>query len=88
LLLCNLPNLQISMTNLVLELQREAADPQVRVDDLLRRAIEVATTLGIDDFRVWASKELQGYVGDTTTPAYRRVTGVLRAFHPAAAGFP
>ena len=56
-------------------------DPNVRVDDLLRKAIVVATTLGIDDFRVWAAKELEGYVGDTTTPAYRKVTGVLRVFH-------
>jgi hypothetical protein len=88
LLVCNLLNLHISMTNLVLELQHEATDPQVRVDDLLRKAVEVATTLGIDDFRVWASKELQGYVGDTTTPAYRRVTGVLRAFHPRSGWIP
>ena len=71
------------MTSLVLELQHEAMDPQVRVDDLLRKAVVVATTLGIDDFRVWAAKELQGYAGDTTTPAYRQVIGVVRAFHPA-----
>jgi hypothetical protein len=70
------------MTSLVLELQHEAMDPDVRVDDLLRKAVAVATTLGIDDFRVWATNELQGYAGDTTTPAYRHVTGVLRAFHP------
>jgi len=43
----------------------------------------VATTLGIDDFRAWAAQELQGYAGDTTTPAYRQVTGVLRAYHPS-----
>jgi hypothetical protein len=70
------------MTSLVLELQHEAMDPNVRVDDLLRKAVVVATTLGIDDFRAWAAKELQGYAGDPTTPAYRQVTGVLRAFHP------
>jgi hypothetical protein len=70
------------MTSLVLELQHEATDPKVRVDDLLRKAVEVAITLGIDDFRVWAAKELQGYAGDTRTPDYRRVTGVLRVYHP------
>ena len=69
------------MTSLVLELQHEATDSTVRVDDLLRKAVEVATTLGIEDFRAWAAKELQGYAGDSTTPPYRRVTGVLRVFH-------
>jgi hypothetical protein len=56
------------MTSPVLELQHEAMDSSVRVDDLLRKAVAVATTLGSDDFRVWAAKELQGYAGDTTTP--------------------
>ena len=71
------------MTSLFLELKHEALDPSVRVDDLLRKAVEVATTLGIDEFRVWAANELQGYAGDATTPAYRRVTGVARAFDPS-----
>ena len=52
------------MTSLVLELQQEARDPSVRVDNLLLKAVVVATTLGIDDFRAWAEKELQGYAGD------------------------
>ena len=76
------------MTSLVLELQHEAMDPKVRVDALLRKAVVVATTLGIDDFRVWAAKELEGYAGDTTTPAYRKVTGVLRVFHPKRGWIP
>ena len=70
------------MTSLVLELRHEATDPSVRVDKLLRKAVTVATTLGSDDFRVWAAKELEGYAGDTTIPSYRRVTGLVRAFHP------
>ena len=76
------------MTSLVLELQHEAMDPEIRVDALLRKAVEVATMLDIDDFRVWAANELQGYAGDTTTPAYRRVTGVLRAYHPTRGWIP
>ena len=63
-------------------------DSSIRVDDLLRKAVVVATTLGIDDFGVWAAKELQGYGGDTTTPAYRRITGVLRAYHPSHGWIP
>ena len=76
------------MTSPVLELQHEAMDSSIRVDDLLRKAVVVATTLGSDDFRAWAAKELQGYAGDTTTPAYRRVTGVLRAYHPSHGWIP
>lgn len=76
------------MTSLALELQQEATDPNVRVDDLLRKAVVVATTLGSDDFRVWAEKELEGYTGDTTPPAYRQVTGVVRAFHPSRGWIP
>ena len=76
------------MTTPVLELQHEAMDPGVRVADLLRKAVAVATTLGIDDFRVWAAKELQGYADHITPPAYRQVTGVVRAFHPSRGWIP
>jgi AbiTii len=76
------------MTSLVLDLQHAAKDPNVRLDDLLRQAVVVATTLGIDDFRAWAANELNGYAGDTTMPAYRQVTGVLRAFHPGRGWIP
>ena len=78
----------MTITTLAIELQHEAMDPTVRVDALLQKAVAVATTLGIDDFRVWAAKELQGYAGDTTTPAYRRITGVLRVFHPRRGWIP
>jgi len=81
-------NPTIAMTSSVLELQHEAMDPGVRVDDLVRKAVEVATELGIDDFRVWATHELQGYPGHTTPPAYRQVTGVLRAYHPTRGWIP
>ena len=76
------------MTSPVLELQHEALDPSVRVDDLLRRAVAVATALDNHDFRAWAEKELHGYAGDITTPAYRQVTGVIRAFHPTRGWIP
>ena len=76
------------MTSPALELQHEAKDPNVRVDDLLRKAVAIATTLGADDFRVWAEKELQGYAEDTTIPAYRQVTGLVRAFHPSRGWIP
>jgi hypothetical protein len=76
------------MTSPVLDLQHEAQDPSVRVDDLLRKAVKVATTLGSDEFRVWAEHELHGYAGDTTIPAYRQVTGVVRAFHPTRGWVP
>lgn len=70
------------MTSLVLELQREAMDPGVRVSDLLRRAVVVAAKLGIDEFQEWARRELTGYVADNPIPSYRRVSGALRAHNP------
>ncbi len=57
-------------------------DPEVRVSDLLRRAVVVAAKLGIDEFQEWASRELTGYVGDKPVPSYRRVSGALRAHNP------
>ena len=70
------------MTSLVLELQRDAMDPEVRVSDLLRRAMVVAAKLGIGEFHEWARGELAGYAGDKPVPSYRRVTGALRAHNP------
>lgn len=70
------------MTSLVLELQRDAMDPEVRVTDLLRRAVVVAVKLGIQEFQEWASGELTGYVGDRPIPPYRRVSGTLSAHNP------
>ena len=70
------------MTSLVLELQREAMDPQARLSDILRKAVVVATKLGIDEFKSWAESELKGYGRDTGIPSYRKVHGEMKAHNP------
>ncbi len=68
--------------SLVLELQHEAMNPNVRVADLLRKSLVVAAKLGIGDFSAWAQQELAGYLHTEQTPTYRRVRGELRAHNP------
>lgn len=69
------------MNSLVLDLQREAMNPQTRVTDLLRKAIVVASKLGIEDFNKWAENELRGYDKESP-PSYRKVRGELKAHNP------
>ena len=51
------------MSSLVLELQQEAMNSSVAVSDLLRKAVVVATKLGIKEFKQWANDELNGIEG-------------------------
>lgn len=68
--------------SLVLELQHEAMNSNVRVADLLRKSVVVAAKLGIAEFGAWAERELAGYSRTDQVPAYRRVRGELRAHNP------
>lgn len=66
---------------LVLQLQHLATDNSTDVTELLRKALVVATKLGLGAFREWADHELHGYdSGDV--PKYRRVHADLRAMNP------
>ena len=69
------------MTSLVLELQRDALNPDVRCGDLLRKAFFVARKLQVAEFAEWISCEMNGYVGKQT-PDYRRISGQLRVMNP------
>ena len=69
------------MGSLVLELQREALDGKVRVSDLLRKALVVASKLKVKEFDEWAKNELQGY-NTASMPSYRLVKGEIKAFNP------
>lgn len=68
--------------SLVLELQRDALDPAVRVSDLLRKSVVVASKLGIAELGEWAERELEGFTGVTDVPPYRHVRGELKAHNP------
>jgi hypothetical protein len=71
------------MKSLVLELQREAMNPDARLSDVLRKALVVATKLAVAEFKTWAESELKGYRdGQQEIPAYRKVAGSLKAWNP------
>jgi hypothetical protein len=68
------------VSSLVLELQAAAMDPNVKVADILRKALAVATKLGLSEFQVWCENELDGYQGPGV-PGYRRLEGQIKARH-------
>jgi len=70
------------MKSLVLELQREAMNPNSRLSDVLRKAMVVATKLKVQDLRAWVEAELKGYTNDQEIPLYRKVNGTLKAWNP------
>jgi len=70
------------MSSVVLELQREAMNPQARLADVFRKALVVATKLSLDDFRLWVENELNGYAKESPVPAYRQILGELKAYNP------
>lgn len=70
------------MSSLVSELQKEAIDSKIKLSDTLRKALLVATKLGLHDFREWINKELKGYNTDDPSPDYRKVRGTVKYFNP------
>ena len=67
------------MKSLVLELQREAMNPNSSMSDVLRKAMVVATKLKVQDLKAWVETELKGYIKDQEIPSYRKVNGTLKA---------
>lgn len=64
--------------SLVLELQRNAADPHTDLPGVLRQALLVATKLDAQDFKEWIRSELNGYL-HTDVPEYRRIRCQVKA---------
>ena len=69
------------MPSLVIELQQGAMDPNAKVSDLLRKALVVATKLGLEEFKIWIELELKGY-GSQEVPEYRKIHGEVKAENP------
>ena len=67
---------------IVIELQRLASDGTCPVDELLRKALIVATKLQISDFKEWINHELNGYSPDADVPKYRNIQSTLRVMNP------
>ena len=69
------------MTGIILELQKEATDANVRISDLLRKALLVAKKLKITEIEQWLMSELNGYDDGADIPQYRHVNGQIKAFN-------
>jgi len=67
---------------IVLQLQKQALDGNIRVTDLLRKALVVAKKLNISEFEKWVSLELNGYENSLEVPEYRQVIGQPKAWNP------
>jgi hypothetical protein len=70
------------MTSLVQQLQQAALDEKVRLGALLRKALVVASKLGVSDFETWARYELDGYGTEIPVPEYRYIRGSPKCFNP------
>jgi len=76
------------MSSVVLELQRDALDPNVRVSDLLRKALVVAQKLSLTEFAQVIDAELKGYRGEDDIPSYRELSGEVRGLNPVRGWVP
>lgn len=74
------------MASLISDLKMATVDPENRVSDLLRRALLIANKLGLDEFREWTHKELNGYTEEETEagalPPYRMLRAIVQGFNP------
>jgi len=69
------------MNSIVIELQRNSVDPQILVEELLRKAYIVCKKLDIPNIEQWISSELNGYIEGAEIPEYRIVHGIVKAFN-------
>ena len=67
---------------LVLALEADCLDPNVSIQEVLRKALVVARKLSLTDARTWIEKELNGYVENDEPPRHRLLTGEIVAWNP------
>lgn len=70
------------MSGLVAELQADALNKEIRVSDLLRKALVVSRKLAIHQIEEWLKRELNGYSDTDDLPDYRTIQGETKAFNP------
>ncbi len=68
------------MTGLIQEIQRDALDPNVPTDALLRRVKLAAAKLNLENLEKWVEQELNGYSGEL--PSYRKLFGQPAGWNP------
>lgn len=67
--------------SIVLELQMLASASSSDLSELLRKALIVATKLGLKDFQQWVANELNGYA-EVEVPGYRVIRAEIVAENP------
>ncbi len=70
------------MTGLVFELQRDSLNSEIRVSNLLRKALVISKKLNIIEIEEWLNKELDGYLLTDDIPKYRTVRGEVKVWNP------
>ena len=65
---------------IVIQLQEEALNDAVNIENLLRKAFLVARKLQLKDFEEWIVCEQNGY--KTEVPSYRYIGGEIKAWNP------
>lgn len=70
------------MTPLILQIQADAMDANVRIGMLLRKAKVAAVKLGLKEFGKLVDCELSGYTREEDVPEFRIVFGKLKCLNP------
>jgi hypothetical protein len=72
------------MSGLVIELQLDALKNDIKITDLLRKALFISKKLDLDITFIenWISRELYGYLKNKEIPNYREVKGQIMVRHP------
>lgn len=68
------------MESIILELQKDALDKNIKASELLRKALVVARKLKLSEFQNWIENELNGYESDV--PDYRTSSGQIKGWNP------
>ena len=76
------------MSKIVIDLQRNALDPNVEILTLLRQAYLISRKLKLADFENWVQNELGGYKEGRIVPKYREIWGELKAWNPMRGWIP
>lgn len=67
---------------LIREIEDSAASGEMSTSAVLRKALIVATRLGMKDLKTWLTLELNGYRDRPDIPEYRHLMGEVKAFNP------
>lgn len=71
------------MSEIVIDLQKDALSPNTDILSLLRKSYLIARKLNLTEFEKWINFELNGYPNDKNIiPDYRIVSGEIKAWNP------